>query len=69
MADQPSHPPIDLAIVEYLERIYPDKAPNISLSEKQVWFAAGACAPARHLRSLLTNPDLTILETPNVFRR
>ena len=62
-------PFFDLALVEYLERLFPDKAPDLSKSEKEVWFAAGAVAPARHLRSLLNNNDLNLLENANVLRR
>ena len=43
-------PHIDKQIVEYLEEAYPDRAPDISMEEKQIWFTAGQVAGVRHLK-------------------
>lgn len=45
-------PTIPLAVVEYLERIYPDKAPALSDSVDTIRFQAGQVQVHRHLRSM-----------------
>ena len=34
-------PYIDPEIIKYLEEIYPDKCPDLSMEEKLIWFSAG----------------------------
>ena len=41
---------IDESLLQYLEELYPDKAPDLSMEEKQIWFSAGQVAVVRHLR-------------------
>jgi hypothetical protein len=43
-------PPITEDIIKYLEEVYPDKAPDISMEEKLIWFTAGQVAVVRHLK-------------------
>ena len=43
-------PVIDEQLIEYLEEAYPDKAPDISMEEKQIWFNAGQVSVVRHLK-------------------
>ena len=43
-------PNIDESLLQYLEELYPDKAPDLSMEEKQIWFSAGQVAVVRHLR-------------------
>ena len=43
-------PVIDEQLIEYLEEAYPDKAPDISMEEKLIWFTAGQVAVVRHLK-------------------
>ena len=43
-------PYIDPEIVKYLEELYPDKAPDLSMEEKQIWFSAGQVSVVRHLK-------------------
>ena len=43
-------PTIDEQIIEYLDEVYPDKAPDISMEEKLIWFNAGQVAVVRHLK-------------------
>tara|TARA_R100000781_G_scaffold22067_1_gene16402 strand:- start:3010 stop:3183 length:174 start_codon:yes stop_codon:yes gene_type:complete len=43
-------PNIDKQIVDYLEEVYPDKAPDINMEEKQIWFNAGQVSVVRHLK-------------------
>tara|TARA_R100001594_G_scaffold149641_1_gene208072 strand:+ start:1267 stop:1440 length:174 start_codon:yes stop_codon:yes gene_type:complete len=42
-------PNIDKSLIQYLEDLYPDKAPDLSMEEKQIWFNAGQVAVVRHL--------------------
>ena len=43
-------PPIDKQIVDYLEEVYPDRAPDISMEERLIWFTAGQVSVVRHLK-------------------
>ena len=43
-------PHIPEEIVKYLEEVYPDRAPDISMEEKLIWFSAGQVAVVRHLK-------------------
>jgi hypothetical protein len=65
--EPPPVPPVPIALVEYLEAMFPDQAPTLSMTEKEVWFHAGATSPARHLRSILLNQQDNILEKPIVL--
>jgi hypothetical protein len=53
MADfdnEPSFPDIPLPLLERLERMYPDRAPDIAEADRQVWFGSGQAHLVRHLR-------------------
>ena len=43
-------PHIPEEIVKYLDEVYPDKAPDVSMEEKLIWFSAGQVAVVRHLK-------------------
>jgi len=43
-------PYIDLEIIAYLEELYPDKCPDLSMEEKLIWFTAGQVSVVRHLK-------------------
>ncbi len=43
-------PLIPEEIVKYLDEVYPDRAPDISMEEKLIWFTAGQVAVVRHLK-------------------
>tara|TARA_R100000781_G_scaffold20770_2_gene15707 strand:- start:534 stop:707 length:174 start_codon:yes stop_codon:yes gene_type:complete len=42
-------PNITEEIIKYLQEAYPDKAPDISMEEKLIWFTAGQVSVVRHL--------------------
>jgi len=44
------NPIFDKALIEYLEELYPDKAPDLSMEEKLIWFSAGQVSVVRHLK-------------------
>ena len=41
---------IDPAIIKYLEEVYPDRCPDLSMEEKLIWFTAGQVSVVRHLK-------------------
>ena len=43
-------PFIDPELVKYLEELYPDKCPDLSMEEKLIWFTAGQVSVVRHLK-------------------
>jgi len=43
-------PYIDPEIIKYLDELYPDRAPDLSMEEKLIWFAAGQVSVVRHLK-------------------
>lgn len=43
-------PYIDPDIIKYLEEMYPDQCPDISMEEKQIWFSSGQVSVVRHLK-------------------
>lgn len=43
-------PTFDLELIKYLEELYPDKAPDLSMEEKLIWFSAGQVSVVRHLK-------------------
>ena len=45
-------PYIEPALLEYLDRYYPDKAPELSWSDREVWFRRGACDVVRTIKRL-----------------
>jgi len=55
-------PTIPLEVLQYLEGIYPDRCPDTSMNEKEVWFAAGSAAVTRHLRFILEQQQENLLE-------
>jgi len=43
-------PFIDSDIIKYLEEVYPDRCPDLSMEEKLIWFTAGQVSVVRHLK-------------------
>jgi len=43
-------PFIDPEIIRYLDKLYPDKSPDLSMEEKLIWFSAGQVSVVRHLK-------------------
>lgn len=43
-------PYLEAEIIAYLEELYPDKAPDLSMEEKLIWFTAGQVSVVRHLK-------------------
>ena len=43
-------PYIDPDIIKHLEDMYPDKAPDLSMEEKTIWYSSGQVSVVRHLK-------------------
>ena len=41
---------IEQDIIKYLEEVYPDRCPDLSMEEKLIWFTAGQVSVVRHLK-------------------
>lgn len=39
-------------LLEHLEKVFPDKCPKLSMSDREVWIAVGAATVVRSLRSM-----------------
>ena len=55
-------PPIDERLIAALGTKFPDQSPDISMSEKEVWFAAGRAAVVRWLALKLEEQQQQNLE-------
>ena len=42
-------PIISKEVIGYLDEIFPDKCPDIKMTEKEVWFQAGQRSVVNHL--------------------
>lgn len=45
-------PLVTKELLEYLMEVYPDRCPDLSRTEKEVWFAAGSAQVVRHLQGI-----------------
>ena len=49
MTKEVKKPIISKEVIEYCDTIFPDRCPDIKLSEKEVWFKAGQRSVVNHL--------------------
>tara|TARA_Y100001963_G_C6776027_1_gene447368 strand:- start:2113 stop:2283 length:171 start_codon:yes stop_codon:yes gene_type:complete len=42
-------PRISKEVIGYLDEIFPDKCPDLNMTEKEVWFKAGQRSVVNHL--------------------
>jgi hypothetical protein len=62
MAAKSHFPPIPPALIDDLARLFPDRCPDSSMSDREVWMAAGAASVVRKLRLELARQENNILE-------
>lgn len=55
-------PIITPELIDYLERMFPDRCPEPMDPERNIWMAAGAVGVVRHLKRLLEEQEENILE-------
>lgn len=51
------------ALIDYLDKSFPNQCPDLQWSDKRVWYEAGRHSVVTHLRSLQQARDENILET------
>lgn len=57
---EPKRPLAAPSLLEYLDRTFPDRAPDLYLDEKEVWYRAGQVSVVRKLKADIkaaTDPD------------
>lgn len=47
----------DESLVDYLDKIYPDRCPELNLSDREIWYRSGQRSVVCYLRSLLETID------------
>lgn len=50
--DEDRKPYIEDGLLEYLQRLYPDQAPEPHQSDRDIWINRGAAGVVRHLKML-----------------
>ena len=55
-------PHITPDLVAYLDKICPDQSPSLTTADRNIWFNAGKVDLVRHIRSLLEEQSVNILE-------
>jgi hypothetical protein len=43
-------PILEVELINYLDELYPDKAPDLSMDERLIWYRAGQVSVVRHLK-------------------
>jgi len=56
--DDDLFPPIDEALVKKLEELYPEKCPEITAADREIWLYAGSRMVVRMLRSVYLEQQL-----------
>lgn len=59
-------PPVTEALVQALEQRFPDRAPNIDTSDREVWARVGEVRVVRFLRSQLEQQKEELLDHVHV---
>lgn len=54
-------PLIDKTLIDYLDRMYPDVSPELSMSEREIFFRRGAVDVVRTLRRIYSEQNEDIL--------
>lgn len=54
-------PNIDKVLVDYLDRMYPDVSPELSMTEREIFFRRGAVDVVRTLRRIYSEQNEDIL--------
>ncbi len=55
-------PHVSEDLLEYIERLYPDKSPSLKTPEREVWFRAGQASVAVKLRAVFDEQNENILQ-------
>lgn len=55
-------PIITKDLIEYFDRIYPDVAPEMTVSDRDIWFKRGAVDVIRHMKRLCEDQQNNIMD-------
>ena len=66
--DELKLPFIEDGLLDYLQRLYPDKAPEVDETERQIWMNRGAVGVVRHLKLVYDQQRENLLGGADVFR-
>lgn len=53
-------------LIKALDSLFPDKAPDLSMTEKEVWFKAGSVDVVRRLKEIKKRQDSFNLLSPRL---
>ena len=53
---------ISQELIDYLDKQFPDKSPDLKDSERQIWIKAGQVSVVSHLKMILNDNDQNILK-------
>ena len=52
---------ISQELIDYLEKQFPDKSPDLNDNERKVWFKAGQSSVVSHLKKILNDKENNML--------
>jgi|LauGreDrversion4_2_1035121.scaffolds.fasta_scaffold3569339_1 hypothetical protein len=58
-------PVIEEGLLHYLERLYPDKAPDPNQTDRDIWINVGAVGVVRHLRRVYEEQNENLFNMEN----
>ena len=53
---------INKELIEHLNKLFPNKVPDISENERQIWFKAGQASVVSYLKQLLEEQNNNLLD-------
>lgn len=53
---------ISKELIDYLEKQFPDKSPDLNDNERKIWFKAGQSSVVSHLKKILDDKENNILK-------
>jgi hypothetical protein len=53
---------ISQELINYLEKQFPDKSPDLNDNERKIWFKAGQSSVVSHLKKILNDKENNILK-------
>ena len=53
---------ISQELIDYLEKQFPNKSPDLNDNERQIWFKAGQSSVVSHLKKILNDKENNILK-------
>ena len=59
---------LDPRLISHLEDTYPDRCPEMSMSDREIWMSAGKASVVRYLKTLLEEQQERASDSTHVFR-